>query len=168
MMEALLKALVPYVEHVKAIKSSWDEATESLLRNLGSVLAENSSCKTVKHVHKLCVALLPHLRASVCLLSGELETQHLQLFLELKIPANLVKFMALTLRAGYPLTPLPESAKATSEIAAHVWTLGADLFKCLIGLCPKDTNSPYSTFGRALIEQLATGIEGQEPGKGLV
>jgi hypothetical protein len=174
--DASLRAVWTYPAHSTrpipkgAVKSVPDEADESLLRNLGSVLAAHDSCKTVKHVHKMCNAVLPPLKATLRGLSCEdLEKEeslkYLQLLVKLDIPANLVKFMALALRAGYPLVPLPESAKATSEIAARAWMLGADFFRCLIGLCHNNRDSPTSTYSRALVEQLATGVEGQEPGK---
>jgi hypothetical protein len=176
MMDAMLQAMVPYLEHLRrqypteAFSTAIEEAYDSLLRKLGSVLGGSTTCKTVKHVHMLCNAVLPPLGATQRSLFEELQgiqTAHpyLQLFLKLNIPANLVKFMALALRASYSLVPLPESAKATSEIAAQGWSLGADLFNSLVGLCYHDNIGPYSCHNSAVIEQLATGSEGQEPGK---
>jgi hypothetical protein len=187
LMETLVRDVLPYFIHMShempkvTLETMTDKAADVLLRKLGSELAEHTaSCKSIKHVHRMCNAVIPPLKATLHGLfkrEEELEKprEYLQLFLELKIPRNLVKFMALALRAGYPLVSLPESAKATSEIAAHAWTLSADLFSCLTGLCPKDpsspglcpedTSSPQFMQSIALVEQLAIGAEGQEPGK---
>jgi hypothetical protein len=174
-MEALVQAAVPFFEHMRqrlpkeTVNAAMLEACKTLLRELGSVLAGHTACKTVKHVHKLCLSVYPHLKTTLRVVSDELDLancpQHLQLFLDLDIPANLVKFMALALRAGYPLVPLPESAKATSDVAAQVWGVGADLYGGLVGFCHNQIDSPFCSLGSAVIEQLATGSEGEDPGR---
>jgi hypothetical protein len=176
MMDATLQAMLPYLEQIRQqvtkefSKTAMDEPYDSLLRKLGSVLAGNTTCKTVKQLHKLCNAVVPPLGAIQHCMFQELWgigriPGYLQLFLDLNIPANLVSFMALTLRAGYSLVPLPESAKATSDIAAHGWSLAADFYNNLVSVCHHNRISPYSCHNSALFEQLATGSEGQEPGK---
>jgi hypothetical protein len=175
LMQASVRAVQPYYAHMNRqipeapMEALTDKTARAILRDLGSVLAERTPCKTLKHVHRMCYAVIPPLRATLRGLFNEQDLQgspeYLQLVLELNIPANLVKLMALALRAGYPLVPLPESAEATSKVAAYVWTSGADLFRCLIGLCPTDTSSPHCIQSSAMVEQLAIGSEGEEPGK---
>ena len=169
-MEPLL-ALTAYLESMKhgTPKEAVKEATDGLLRGFGSALARSGSCNSIKDVQKLCQAVMPFLRA---LLDGvfadrnmEQTPQYLPLLLELSIPANLVKFMALALRAGHPMVALPESAKEASALAAAGWSSGADLYSGLVGLCHNERGRPHERYGNAVIEQLAVGCEGGEPGE---
>ena len=168
-MEARL-AVTAYLESVKheIPREVVKEAADRLLRGLGTALARSSSCKSIKDIQKLCQAVMPFLRI---LLDGlfdknmEQTPQYLQLLLEPSIPANLVKFMALALRAGHPMAALPESAKEARSLAATGWSSGADLYCALVGLCHNERGRPHEGYGNALIEQLTVECEGGEPGE---
>ena len=171
-MEALI-AVSSYLESIKhqIPKEAVEDAADRVLRELGSALARSGPCKSIKDVHKLCQAVIPLLSM---LLHGvfadknlEQSPEYLQLLLELSIPANLVKFMALALRAGHSMVALPESAKDASVLAAAGWALGADLYSGLVGLCHNERSTSHERHSSAVVEQLAVGSEGGEPGETL-
>ena len=146
---------------------------ESLLEELGKALKlTERPCKSVKNVQRLCNFVYPILSR---LLSGPLANNLLQsspellpLLLHHSIPANLVAFMGLALRAGFPSGTLPPSAAVTKLHAAGTWALAADFFKGVLDVCHLNRNSSvHQTSCKSVLDQLQPHAMHGQPGMGL-
>ena len=145
----------------------------SLLEELGKALKlTERPCKSVKGAQGLCNSVYPSLSR---LLSGPLANnllgsspELLPVLLQHSIPANLVAFMGLALRAGFPSGDLPPSAANTSLHAAAAWALAADFFKGMLDVCYLNRNSPmHQTHCKAVLDQLQPHAMHGQPGMGL-
>ena len=143
---------------------------ESLLEDFGKALKlTEKPCKGMKDVQRLFDAVYPSLSqlSSGLRVDNLLESspELLPLLLHHSIPANLVAFMGLVLRAGYPSGALPPSAATTSRHAAAAWSLAGDFFKGMLDVCYLHRNSPmHQSPCKAVLDQLQPHAMHGQPG----
>ena len=147
-------------------------STEAMLGRLGAALTVvRHPCKTIKDVQRLCDHVSPcwsSLSQTGPQLSSSLECRPelLSLMVQLQIPANLLQFMALVLRAAYPSTPLQGSARATSLCAAEAWSTAADVMSNMLAACREQQHKTdaYRVTCKAIMAQLQTPGSLEPPG----
>jgi hypothetical protein len=93
--------------------------------------------------------------------------QYLQLLLDLNIPANLVKLMSLSLRAGYPMVQPLGAARDCTKVAAQTWGLSSELFRDLLVICHKCPDEPDFELCKAVVDQLQPFTSDGAPGENL-
>ena len=145
---------------------------DSAIKQLGETLAraEKRPSRTVKDVHKICMAVTPVM--TLCLrefFGNQLgsKPEQLKLLHESQIPSLLLKYLGLTLRAGHPVTPLPAAAEEASSYACKSYTMAVEFLTGLLGTCLECYNSrSYMKDCQAVLEQLQPFSEAREPGRG--
>ena len=125
------------------------------------------SYKRLKDVHGLCEAVMPWVQV-LQYPTQALTAKHLPALCELSIPAKLVKYSALALRAAFPLTPLPEQSRDTGSLASRAWLEAIDLLCHISMLCGSLYSNPDPQgMYQAIMDQLfPSDIE--EPGRCLL
>ena len=123
--------------------------------------------RTIREIAALCRAVAPDM-FNLRLVVGETGASALlgclQKLLELDVPANLVKFMNLTLRAGHPMTQPSEATKKSCEIAAHLWAQAAVLFRELVQVCKRFPGEHHYELCLTVMDQLLPVTSNGDPG----
>ena len=149
--------------------SACEDPLPNVILQLGQSL-DLIPCKTAwnfKEVAALCDQLAPDmdgLRTALSEVGASALLVVLPKLLALKIPANLVKLMTISLRAGYPVAQPSVAAKEFSEIALNTWHLAAGLFRELLRVCYTLPDEPNYELCKAVVDQLQPLTSDGEPG----
>ena len=149
--------------------SACEDLLPKVILQLGQSL-DLIPCKTAwnfKEVAGLCDHVAPDMDGLLMALSevgASTLLGVLPMLLNLKIPANLVKLMTISLRAGYPVAQPSAAAKEFSEIAFNMWELAAALFSKLLVVCYTHPGQPNYELCKAEVEQLQPLTSDGEPG----
>jgi hypothetical protein len=152
------------------MESAGKDLLGTLLLKLGRALefAARKAARSMREVATLCDHVAPDIlsvRVALEKVGHSALQQHLTLLLDLDVPANLVKLMSLSLRAGYPMAQPSEAAKEYCEIASHMWALSSELFRELLLVCHTYPGEPNYELCKAVVDQLQPFTNDGDPGE---
>ena len=133
-------------------------------------LTTRKNARSIREVAALCDHVAPdmvRLRMALADVGASALLGVLPMLLDLKIPANLVKLMSLSLRAGYPMAQPSAAAKASCEISSNMWALAAELFRELLLVCHNYPGQPNFELCKAVVDQLQPFTSDGDPGEEL-
>ena len=152
--------------------SGWEDLLPKLILQMGQSL-DSTTRKTAgntRDVAALCNHVAPdivRLRMALAETGASALLGYLQILLDLKIPANLVKLMTLSLRAGYPMAQPSAAAKESCDIASNMWALAAELFREILLVCQTHPGEPNHELCKAVYDQMQTLTSDGDPGEEL-
>ena len=154
--------------------SRFEDLPLKLLLQLGQSLelATREPAWTLRDVAALCGSVAPamvQLHMAVAETGASALLECLQLLLDQKIPASLVKFMTISLHAGYPMGPPFDiwAAKESCAFASKMWALSSKLYRDILLACQTHPGEPYYDLCKAVVDQLQPLTYNGDPGEEL-